>query len=297
MTVRVIAKNILDLKGIVGIGRGSGYKIYVESEEYAEAVPKAIGGVPVEVKVTGRIYALSFIPVRKSEVTPLVGGVSISSDIIKGAGTLGVIHNGKIYTNAHVIAMDSNFEFVDKQVNIVQPGILDGGHRVVGKLDSYIEIVMNDLTADNEYDIAYGIPLVDYIEDMVLGDEGIYRVSFESVTVKSGDKVRKTGRTTGTTYGIVDSPNASIKVYYGDKWAVFHNVVSVLTEGFCAGGDSGSLVDKDGKAVGLLFAGTEKGYGFICRLPEVKATEDKTGVMAGFSLVGLLGLLSLLHAR
>jgi len=293
--IRSIAKNILDIEGIVGIGRGSGYKIYVESEKFARVVPKSIGGVPVEVKVTGRIYALRFLEERISEVTPLLGGISISTDKYLGAGTLGVIHNGLIYSNAHVLAMDENMEFVEEAVKIIQPGTLDGGKRVVGELKYYIPIKMNDITADNEVDLAVGTPVVDYIEDAVFGDDGVYTVSFEKVDIEPGDRVRKTGRTTGTTYGLVDCTNASIKVYYGEKWAIFHDVISVLTEKFCSGGDSGSLVDKDGKAVGLLFAGTEKGYGFVCRLPYVEEGVDVSKyIMAG---IGLLGLICLLRGK
>lgn len=291
--IQAIAKNILDLEGVVGMGHGSGVKIYVESEKYVDAVPKVLAGKPVEVKVVGKIYALSYLT-RRGYVTPLMGGISISNDSCECSGTLGVIHDGIMYSNAHVFAMDVESNFV-KSAKIIQPGAADKGGRVVGYLKSYVDIKFNDLTADNYYDIAYAIPTVPYEEDFILGDEP-YEIKFEPAEIKSGDRVRKTGRTTGTTYGIIDSVDTSIKVFYGEKWAVFHNVVSVLTEGFCAGGDSGSLVDKDGKVVGLLFAGTEKGYGFVCRIPELDVSEKPRYEIPLMAAIGLAGLLCLRRA-
>lgn len=308
--IQTIAKNILDLEGIVGIGYGSRVKIYVESEDYLDVVPRVLGGKPVEAKVVGRIYALSYLAtLATSSITPLVGGISISNDSCMCSGTLGVIHEGIMYSNAHVFAMDAEGYFVDS-ANIIQPGVADEGERVVGYLKSYVDIKFNDLTAENYYDIAYAIPTIEYEEDFVLGVEP-YEIQFEQAKVRSGDVVRKTGRTTGTTYGVIDSTDTSIKVFYSnEKWAVFHNIISVLTEGFCAAGDSGSLVDKDGKVVGLLFAGTEKGYGFVCRILEldvepVRGSELVTGVIGLANLlrpskwvtgvIGLAGLISRLR--
>ena len=79
-----------------------------------------------------------------------------------------------------------------------------------------------------------------------------------STMPRLGMRVRKHGRTTGYTEGIVDKVNATVKVgYTGGREAYFTN--QVLTRASMSqGGDSGSLiVDMDSQnAVGLLFAGS-----------------------------------------
>lgn len=80
--------------------------------------------------------------------------------------------------------------------------------------------------------------------------------------VNIGQKVRKSGRTTGYTEGTVSLVNATVDVGYGaNRVARFNNQFIIITptnSPFSQGGDSGSLiVDKDeNKAVGLLFAGS-----------------------------------------
>ena len=67
--------------------------------------------------------------------------------------------------------------------------------------------------------------------------------------------VKKSGRTTGFTEGIVHTLDATISVGYGTKTAVFEN--QILTGDMSDPGDSGSLVvDQSNRAVGLLFAGS-----------------------------------------
>jgi hypothetical protein len=75
-----------------------------------------------------------------------------------------------------------------------------------------------------------------------------------------GMRVRKSGRTTGYTEGIINLVNATVDVAYatdaGTKTARFTG--QVLTNSMSAGGDSGSLVlaADAPNAVGLLFAGS-----------------------------------------
>jgi hypothetical protein len=62
------------------------------------------------------------------------------------------------------------------------------------------------------------------------------------------------------TTGQVIHTNVSVVVWYGDRSAYFADQIVVTQENwsFAAPGDSGSAVDKDGKFVGLLFAGSER---------------------------------------
>ncbi|MDD5035215.1 MAG: hypothetical protein PHE55_10685 [Methylococcaceae bacterium] len=100
------------------------------------------------------------------------------------------------------------------------------------------------------------------------------------VGLKSGLRVKKTGRTSALTVGIVEAfvptpwilPYKSTKfsavVWFKDTWTVR----SADADPFALPGDSGSLVvAEDGSgAVGLLFAANSKGdYGIIVPIQEV----------------------------
>lgn len=75
--------------------------------------------------------------------------------------------------------------------------------------------------------------------------------------------VRKVGRTTGLTSGIVTTVHAMVRANYvglgfGETPALFVN--QIVAEIQCGYGDSGSLlVDQANRAVGLLFGGTKQG--------------------------------------
>jgi hypothetical protein len=81
-----------------------------------------------------------------------------------------------------------------------------------------------------------------------------------TATPRLGQQVRKTGRTSDTTQGVINLINATIDVGYntaaGPRTARFVN--QVICSGMSQGGDSGSLiVDATSQiAVGLLFAGS-----------------------------------------
>lgn len=72
-----------------------------------------------------------------------------------------------------------------------------------------------------------------------------------------GMRVRKSGRTTDYTEGVITLLNATVSVAYGaNKTARFTG--QIITEPMSQGGDSGSLIvdATENKAVGLLFAGS-----------------------------------------
>ncbi len=86
---------------------------------------------------------------------------------------------------------------------------------------------------------------------------GLGRVS--GVTEPSlGMEVRKSGRTTGVTEGEITVVDAVVRVVYaGNITATFRG--QIVTTAMADGGDSGSLlVDRSARAVGLLFAGSDK---------------------------------------
>lgn len=98
-------------------------------------------------------------------------------------------------------------------------------------------------------------------DSIVFSDEILNIGRIDGVRPPSlGLNVRKTGRTTGTTVGMITAVNATIDVNYttpqGRRTARF--VGQVTTTGMSQGGDSGSLIvaQESRQAVGLLFAGS-----------------------------------------
>jgi len=267
--------------GFVGIAHSEAegeITVFVENEQTKQRVPRSFEGYAVRTEVTGKIQAFStqvaeplngVSPERRHEVSPLVGGISLSAYVPKGggiylyAGTLGMVtYDDKILSNAHVIAMNpETHEFLDTGTPILQPGSGDGGRLddQVGELEAYIPIDF-DPGAENYADAAIGS--IDEGVDASYGEQfdegGNYWV--EGWTeVSTGDIVRKSGRTTGVTTGEVYQTNGSVWVEYGDQVAHFVDqiIVEQVNWSFSGHGDSGSAVDKDGEFVGLVFAGSE----------------------------------------
>lgn len=122
---------------------------------------------------------------------------------------------------------------------------------------SGLNVVAQAQSLDNMVDCAVAKPLNPAV---FTGDIlGIGKVSGTKAP-SLGMRVRKSGRTTGYTEGMITLLNATVNVGYttsrGARTARF--VGQVITEPLSQGGDSGSLiVDRaENKAVGLLFAGS-----------------------------------------
>ena len=268
--------------GFVGIAHSEaegGVIVFVEDEQARRRVPRSFQGYTVQTEVTGKIQTLATEVVeplidvsadRQNEVSPLVGGISLSAYVRRGmgiypyAGTLGMVtYDSKILSNAHVIATNSDTgEFLDTGTPIIQPGSYDGGtlNDRVGALEAYIPIDFAP-NARNYADAAIGS--IDGGVEASPGEQfyegGNYWI--EGWTgVSKGDIVRKSGYTTGVTAGQVVRTNVSVVVWYGDRSAYFVDQIVVTQDNwsFAAPGDSGSAVDKDGEFVGLLFAGSER---------------------------------------
>jgi hypothetical protein len=267
--------------GFVGIADSEAdgeITVFVEDEQAKQRVPGSFEGYTVQTEVTGRIQGFAtqvLQPLadvsaeRQGEVSPLVGGISLSAYVRTGmgidryAGTLGMVtYDDKILSNAHVIAIDEETgEFLDTGTPIIQPGSYDGGTQSdrVGALEAYIPIDFAP-NARNYADAA--IASTDAGVEASAGEQfyegGDYWI--EGWTeVSRGDIVRKSGCVTGVTAGHVSRTDASVVVWYGDRSAYFVDQIVVTQNNwsFAAPGDSGSAVDKDGKFVGLLFAGSE----------------------------------------
>jgi hypothetical protein len=108
-------------------------------------------------------------------------------------------------------------------------------------------------SVDNALDAALAVPVNDeLVTNEIFGIGTINGTKAPTL----GMSVRKSGRTTGFTTGVVQLINATVNVAYGAKTARFTG--QVITSAMSEGGDSGSLIvdAQENMAVGLLFAGS-----------------------------------------
>ncbi len=248
--------------------------VYIEKPEVSRKVPKVLDGYSVKHVVVGRIKALQattatetfIIPMtiysRTSAQRPVFGGISLgNARIPNAAGTLGLVtSNNYVLSNAHILAMDSNANFVPLGTAAWQPGGYDGGTsaNTIGVLYKYIPIGFYNFFANNYADAAIATLTVSGNKESILNaaNNGFYTIS-GSTTVSTGDTVRKSGRTSGVTTNTVNSQSASVRVYYTNyKWAIFKDQI-LVNQPFIRAGDSGSAVDKNNNFVGLVFAGSD----------------------------------------
>jgi len=262
---------LLELNGVVGISYRNPKRrivIYVESRDYARAMPTVLADLPVEVVPIGKVSIFN----RTGEVRPVVGGVSCGCPTVT-AGTLSCIdNNGKIISNSHIIAIDWKTGSWNKPgTPILQPGPYDGGTILdkVGVYEKHIPITFNDVNAKNYADAACGSLEVEGKKLEVLGSNADISVG-GTAEVSDGEVIYKSGRTTGFTLNTVMDTHATIKVHgYPQGWAVFRDVI-LVRQPFCAPGDSGSLAfDRRGRVVGLVFAGSRV-VGLVCKVKHLK---------------------------
>lgn len=196
---------------------------------------------------------------RTSLVRPAPPGVSIGH-YQGAAGTFGAVvydqgsNQPLILSNNHVLANTSLANNPRAEINdaIVQPANLDGDNTVIGILSKYAPL--NASPQVNYIDCALAQPLKPEDVSPEILEIGRVKGIIEPTV---GMKIKKSGRTTGFTTGQIRAINATIEVNYGNNETLrFEN--QILATRMSEPGDSGSLVvDKDNKAVGLLFAGSD----------------------------------------
>jgi hypothetical protein len=263
--------------GLTGDGRPAVLVFAKSYESVKEAVlPDMIEGVPVIVKITGEIKALKGPPSGKgtkevvdptARFRPVLIGVTTGHPNIT-AGTVGarVTDGNNVYalSNNHVYADENRANTGD---NVLQPGTYDGGINpddAIGTLADFEPIVFST-SANNTIDAAIAISSVSVLNNTTPSD-GYGIPKSTTVTASINQKVKKYGRTTSLTKGIVYAINATVNVGYDSGVARFVNQIIITPGGFSAPGDSGSLIVADGKGkdkandrkpVGLLFAGSD----------------------------------------
>jgi len=279
---------LLECKNVIGFSHISSkprLRIYVATEEDAKMMPRVLGGYPVETIVVGRVKALPLLQLTyTSKVRPVVGGVSISPLNAKWAGTLGIIINGYLLTNAHVIGFDMlTGERYPKGTKIVQPARVDGGTEsdVIAELESFTDI---NFFGTNIADAAIAKVTVEY-KDMEILDIGKVKGFGEA---KLDQMVTKVGRTTGLTESTIIDTNATMKIEYGRLGTAIFRDCIVMKPAFAKAGDSGSVIVNEHKEiVGLLFAGSE--YITVANKIQniIRALSEEYVKMSAFFLKGL----------
>lgn len=247
-------------------------------KEVTEAIKGATGKqMSTDVVEVGQIFAGVEAPhVGDQSLTvrirPAMGGFSVGhKDITAGTiatavydrlrGGYGIPPRYYILSNNHVLANTNAGGLGDA---VLQPGPYDGGTLPADSIARLSRFVRIDLD-----------PPITLARHKNFVDAAIAEVPFEACNreiywigylkgwrtraeVPIGLPVQKTGRTTNYTIGRVTDIHATVDVGYGGgRVARFRD--QILTTPMSAPGDSGSLVsDLDGKAVGLLFAGSSR---------------------------------------
>lgn len=255
------------------------------------SIPKELDGVPVYAEVTGPIKALKTTVSHKAKQTPPIqlgtsGGWRY--DLANGyccGGTLGsLVQKGGtqyILSNYHVFMGDAvagdNGRLAQAGDPVIQPGLIDvscnaNNAQNVANLEGTRSLPSSNVDA----------AIAQVISGMVRTDGAILEVgtlSQNTVAAYVGQKVKKSGRTSGLTRTAVYALNATISVQYDDECAgsayftkQFTGQVVFKGGRFIQAGDSGSLAVEDittnPRAVGLCFAGSST-YGFGNSINEV----------------------------
>lgn len=239
-----------------------------------ERIPREIEGVPTDV-VESREFSIwrPIPPIYHRKVRPAMGGLSIGHYEIT-AGTFGCLVKDRreryVLSNNHVLANENRGAEGDP---ILQPGRFDGGkldRDVLGRLVTYVAL---DPAGLNLVDAALAEP---HNPDDVTPDVlNIGRLK-GSREPELEEHVRKSGRTTRLTQGVVEDTSATVRVGYSQRSFVFTDQVLVRarSSAFSAGGDSGAVVvGQDDKAVGLLFGGSPF-FTIACKMPHVEKALD-----------------------
>lgn len=266
----------------------------VDKLKKKDLIPSKIDGITTDVIQTSDFVLLEEQE-RITKQRPAFPGISIGhKDITAGTfGCLLKDAEGDsfILSNNHVLANVNQGELGDE---IIQPGAHDGGSvngdDVVGFLEDYVPIEMDGESPGPEpppipdCSIANGVAAVlNYgakvigsrfrLEVTPLANDNYFdaAIAIPSVTVRPeilgigaptgagvvtvDTPVKKSGRTTGLTEGVVTQMNATIRVQMGEnRVATFHD--QIVSDVGSAGGDSGSAVlNNNDEVVGLLFAG------------------------------------------
>jgi hypothetical protein len=286
---RMVEDEFLSRPGVIGVdigekntgGRPTGQAaivVYVcaKGPQHPQQIPAEVGGVPTDVVAESIVLHRARItrttdeqPVAAERHPVLRGGISVgparSFRVVPPevpvageyviAGTLGAFAVTRAepkkvlgLTTFHVGCVDDSWSVGDP---FVHPSRVDGG--VVGA----DEVAVLDRAALAGSVAAAGLRMGDRPFRAEVLDIGAIT---GWATARIGSTVRKRGRTTGLTHGMIASTDATLRLDFGDGIGVrtLRDQIRVhSSERFGDHGDSGAvLVDADNRVVGLYVAGS-----------------------------------------
>ncbi|RAS68537.1 hypothetical protein C8D87_102606 [Lentzea atacamensis] len=286
---RLVEDEFLSRPGVIGVDIGEKYTggrptgraaivVYVcaKGPDHPQQIPAEVSGVPTDVVAESIVLHRARIT-RAADVRPvgverhpvLRGGISIgparSFRVVPPevptageyviAGTLGafVVTNdepGKVLglTTFHVGCVDDSWSVGDE---FVHPSRVDGG------IPGADQVAVLDRAALAGSVSAAGLRMGARPFRAEILDIGAVTGTARATI---GSTVRKRGRTTELTYGVIASTDATLRLDFGDGLGVrtLRDQVRVhSSERFGDQGDSGAvLVDADNRVVGLYVAGS-----------------------------------------
>lgn len=230
----------------------------------SDLLPTAFDGMPLDVEGVG--YARKFPIPQRGRHRPVIGGISLGLELdevgYRFAGTLGavVVDRDKGRTlyalsNNHVLADENRAR---RAADVVQPGTLEGvaaGNRI-GTLSRCEPLVfanrrnwMDAALARFNRGVAARAAILGIGPPTGAGAPRLHQL------------VRKSGRTTGLTEGVIRAVRFDVfNIEYDQGMVRMDDVVVIEGVGgaFSRPGDSGSaVVDAGGRVVALLFAGSD----------------------------------------
>ena len=286
---RMVEDEFLSRPGVIGVdigekvtgGRPTGRAaivVYVcaKGPLQPQQIPPEVGGVPTDVVAESIVLHRARItrtsdeqPVEAQRHPVLRGGISIGParsfrvvppEVEKAgeyviAGTLGAFvvtrdEPGKVLglTTFHVGCVDDSWAVGDE---FVHPSRVDGG------IPGPDQVAVLDRAALAGSVSAAGLRMGNRPFRAEVLDIGALT---GTAPAEIGSTVRKTGRTTGLTHGMVTSTDATVRLDFGDGLGVrtLRDQIRVRSsERFGDHGDSGAvLVDADNRVVGLYLAGS-----------------------------------------
>jgi hypothetical protein len=278
---------LLASDAVVGTGvsrDGSGEPEIVVFAERATAVPSTLGGVPVDVEVTGPITSVKAAAPQKGPggtakvsppsptsrfARPVPIGVSTGNAGECSAGTIGARvkdSSGNVYalSNNHVYALENKAPIGSQ---VLQPGLYDTGcaynaANVIGTLSNFSPITFSS-SASNVVDAATASTTTANLGNSTPAN-GYGAPSSATQAATVGLAVQKYGRTSSLTTGTVTAVNGIVEVDYGAAGTArfVSQVIVQSSKPFLKSGDSGSLLVTNNAAanpVGLLFASGSSG--------------------------------------
>ncbi len=229
-------------------------KLSKESLDPGDLIPNVINDVPVDViEADFVIHQDPSVPANhRLRFNPLLGGISVGNFI---TGTLGVsvfdnaLGEDMILSNWHVFCGSATCMQGEA---IIQPGRHGGD--TGGPRDIVARLHRVALTDEVDGAIA-----------RLTGDRFLLKQVFGRGTVSQvaaprlGMRVRKSGRTSGLTSGMITDESADVTVsgYPGGNRSFRNQVIIENGDQLSLAGDSGSVwIDDSNSAVGLNFAGS-----------------------------------------